>query len=75
MKSEELYSWIRTAGMLSIIPIVLVSGPLAGYFAADILINKFNLPGYTTIICVILGFVASARETIRIIRIALKTKE
>ena len=75
MKSEDIYRWIRTAGLLALIPIVLACGPLGGYLIADILIKKFNLPGSTTVICVILGFVASLRETIRIIKIALNTKE
>jgi hypothetical protein len=75
MKTKEIYRWVKTAGILSIIPIVLAAGPLSGYLVADLLISKFGFPGYSTIICVILGFAASARETVRIIRIALKAKE
>lgn len=75
MKSEELYKWVRTAGLLGIIPIVLATGPLAGYFLGDLLVAKYAFPGYTIIICVALGFLASAQETIKIIKIALKTKE
>ncbi|MCX5678163.1 MAG: hypothetical protein NTY76_03535 [Candidatus Omnitrophica bacterium] len=75
MKSEELYRWVRTAGLLAVIPIILAGGPLGGYLIADLLIKKFTLPGYTAVICVILGFIASVQETIRIIKIALRTKE
>jgi hypothetical protein len=74
MKIKEIFRWVRTAGLLSIIPIILAGGPLGGYLIADILIKKLTLPGYTAAICVILGFIASIRETIRIIKIALKTK-
>jgi hypothetical protein len=74
MKNEELYGWVRTAGLLAVIPIILASGPLGGYLIADLLIKKLNLPGYTVIICVILGFIASVQETVRIIKIALKTR-
>ena len=75
MKTEEMYRWVKTAGMLSIIPIVLSAGPLSGYLVADLLIGKFGFPGYTTIICVIIGFAAGVKETVRIIKIALKAKE
>lgn len=75
MKGEELYRWVRTAGLLALIPIVLACGPLGGYLIADLLIKKLTLPGYTTIICVILGFIAGVRETVRIIKTALKARE
>ena len=75
MSGKKIYGWVRTAGLLAIIPIILALGPLAGYFIADMLIKKFALPGYTAAICVIMGFAASVQETIKIIRIALKTGE
>lgn len=75
MKNEEAYRLIRTAGLLAIIPIVLATGPLGGYLVADLLVNRFGLPGYTIAICVVLGFAAGVRETIRIIRIVLSSKE
>ena len=75
MKTEEFYARIRTAGLLAIIPIVLATGPLGGYLIADLLVKKLGLPGYATAVCVILGFIAGIRETIKIIRIAIKSKE
>ncbi len=75
MENKEIYRWVRTAGLLAIIPILLAGGPLGGYLVADILIKKFSLPGYTAVICVILGFIAGVRETVRIIKIALNTRE
>lgn len=75
MKTEEFYGRIRTAGLLALIPIILATGPLGGYLIADILVNKFRLPGYLTVICVILGFIASVQEIVKIIRITLKSKE
>lgn len=75
MKREEIYGWLRTAGLLAIIPIILLAGPLGGYLIADLLIKKIGLPVQVAVICVILGFIASVRETIKIIRIALRSKE
>ena len=74
MKTEEFYSRIRVAGLLAIIPIVLATGPLGGYLIADLVVEKLGFPHYTTVICVILGFIASIQEIIKIIRIAIKSK-
>ena len=74
MKSEEFYVRIRTAGLLAIIPIVLATGPLGGYLIADLLVKRLGFPGYTIAFCVIIGFIAGIRETIKVIRIALKSK-
>ena len=75
MSSKEVYSWVRTAGFLMLIPIVLAAGPLGGYLAADLLIKKMHFPGYTAIILVALGFVASVQEIVKIIKITLKSGE
>ena len=70
---QEIYKWIRLGGLLSFIPFILVAGPMAGYLAGEYLIKRFGLPPFTSFILATLGFVGSARETIRIIKIALKT--
>jgi len=70
MNKKVMFKWIRAGGMLALIPIVLAAGPFAGYMAADLLIKRFNFPDYTTAICVIIGFAAGFRETIRIIKAA-----
>jgi len=48
---------------------------MAGYFLADYLETKFGFPRYTYAICVGIGFIASARETIRIIKLALRAEK
>ena len=70
----KVYKWIRISGLLSFIPILLAAGPLAGYFLADYLEKGFNFPGWTSAVCVTIGFIASVRETVRIIRLALKAE-
>lgn len=76
MTSPTAYKWIRVAGLLTLIPIVLAAAPLAGYIAGDWLIYQLGFPRHTTIVCVIIGFATSVRETIKIIQAALKaTKE
>ena len=71
MSSKKVFRWIKVGGLLSLIPIVLAAGPLTGYLAADFLVKKLNFPGWTSIVCVIIGFVASAQEVVRIVKAAL----
>ena len=70
----KVYKWIKIGGLLSFIPVIMASGPLAGYFCADYLEKRFGLPGFTSAIFITTGFIASARETIRIIKLAIKTE-
>ena len=71
----KAYKWIKIGGLLSFIPVIMAAGPLGGYFCADYLEKRFGLPGFTSGIFIIIGFIASARETVRIIKLALKTEE
>jgi len=73
-KKKEVYKWIKVGGLLSLIPFVLVAGPLMGYMAFDYIAKRFGAPPYLAYILVTIGFAAGVRETIRIIRITLNSK-
>jgi len=73
-KKREIYNWIKVGSLLSLIPFVLVAGPLMGYVAFDYLHKRFGIPPYVSYLFITVGFAASVRETIRIIKIALRTK-
>lgn len=64
---KEIYRLIKCVGIVSFIPFILVSGPLAGYLLGDFLRNKFKLDHNITSILVIIGLIASIWETIAII--------
>ena len=70
---RELYKRIRIGGLLSFIPFILAAGPLAGYLAGEYLSKRFGFPPLTPAVLAGIGFLAGVRETIRVIRIALKT--
>ncbi len=70
----KLYKWIKIGGLLSFIPIAMASGPLAGYFLADYLHIRYGAPELTFAIFITVGFLASMFETVRIVRLALKTE-
>ena len=75
MAKAEVYKWVKIGGILSFIPFVLVAGPLGGYFLGDYLEKKFGLGSYVSLICITIGFLVSVRETIRIVKMALRTEE
>ena len=70
---QEIYKWIRLGGLLSFIPFILAAGPIAGYLAGVYLVRHFGLPNFSTAVLTVAGFLASARETVRLIRVAIKT--
>jgi hypothetical protein len=69
---KEVYTWIKIAGLLSYIPVVLVAGPLAGYFCGELLAKKFVLTPLIVIVLIGLGIIVSIIEAIRIIKLTLK---
>ena len=71
----NLYKWIKIAGLLSFLPFVLVAGPMAGFYLGTYLEKKFSLPAYISLVFITIGFIASLKEAIRIVKIALRTQE
>ena len=70
-----LYKRIKIIGFLSFLPLVLGAGPIAGFYLGNYLERRFGLPVYVSIVLVTIGFVASLKESIRIVKMALKTQE
>ena len=75
MEKPKIYKWIKLLGFLMFIPMILLAGPLSGYIVGDFLVKKFKISGYATFIFIGVGFLASLVETVRIIRLAIKTEE
>jgi len=72
MKKDDLYKRIKIAGIISFIPVILVAGPLSGYFLGAYLEQTFGLAWYVSFITITIGFVASIREVIRAIKLVSK---
>ncbi len=68
----KTYKQIKIVGFILFIPLILCAGPLAGYFTGDYLARRFNWPSYVSLLAAAVGFAASVKETVRIIRVALK---
>jgi hypothetical protein len=71
----KIYRWIRVSGLLSLLPIVMAAAPLGGYWFGEFLVERASFPRYTVIICAIIGFAAGLRESVRIIRAAIRSSE
>lgn len=74
-RKADVYKWIKIGGLLSFLPFVLVAGPIGGYILGNYLVNKFHLPAYASLIFITIGFLASLKEAVKVIRLALKTQE
>jgi hypothetical protein len=75
MQKEKIYKWIKIGGLLSFLPFVMAAGPLGGYLIGDFLQKKFGLGPVAMAVCIILGFIGSAFETVKIIKSALRAEE
>ncbi len=74
-RKSDLYRWIKIGGLLSFLPFVLAVGPIGGFFLGSYLEHRFGLPAYVSIAFITVGFIASLKETIKIIKIALQTQD
>ena len=72
-KKAEFYRLAKIWGLVSFIPVVLAAGPIAGYFFGEYLEKKFGFAPYISMSLVALGFIAGAREVVRILRLIKKS--
>ncbi|MFA5144781.1 MAG: hypothetical protein WC723_02065 [Candidatus Omnitrophota bacterium] len=73
-RKARIYGLMKLWGMLSFIPLLLVSAPLLGYAAGKLLIDKFRFPPFVQFVSIGLGFMAAILETVSIIKAASKIK-
>ncbi len=71
---EKDYRFIRQVGLLTTIPLMLLSGPLIGFLIGNYIDKRFGTAPWFMVLFVCLGFVASIRQTIAIIKKASNNK-
>jgi F0F1-type ATP synthase assembly protein I len=71
-KKDEFYSYLRQAGIYTVIPIILALGPIIGYFIGNFLDRKLHTEPYLMILFLIFGFIASGKEVYRLVKKAMK---
>ena len=74
-RKADIYRWIKIGGLLSFLPFVLVAGPIAGFYLGNYLEKRFSLPPYVSIAIIAAVFIGSFSETVKIVKIALRTQE
>ena len=71
-KKDNNFEQIKQVGVLTVVPIILLVGPLFGYFLGSWIDRKFHIYPWFTIILITLGFVASGREIVRLLKQTMK---
>ncbi len=69
---NAFYSQVKDLGVLTTIPIILLAGPLVGFFIGSWIDRKTQLYPWFTIIFVFLGFFAAGREIFRLLQVIQK---
>ncbi|MDD5432390.1 MAG: hypothetical protein PHO70_05325 [Candidatus Omnitrophica bacterium] len=72
---KQIYKLIKLAGLVTFIPFVLVSGPIAAFVLGSFLQKKFFFSEYYTYALVVLGFAISIIEVIKILRKTVKIEK
>ena len=67
-KKDDFYSQVKQIGVLTAIPVVLLVGPVFGFFLGNWIDRKASIYPWFTITFILLGFVASGREVARLLR-------
>lgn len=71
-KKDAVYSQVKQLGVLTAVPLILLIGPLVGFFIGGWIDRRFQFYPWFTILFLILGFVAAGREISRLLRQILK---
>ena len=73
-KEEKFYPSVRNLGIVITIPTVFAVGPIVGFFIGNWIDQKWNTDPWAMITFVLLGFVASVKQVIDIIKRATDSK-
>ncbi len=71
-KKEGLPQQLKQLGIVTTIPVILLVGPSFGFLIGRWLDRKSHIYPWFTIIFLTLGFIASAREIIRLLKLIAK---
>lgn len=66
---KDLQRLFWMLGLALTLPMVLLSGPLAGYLISQWLIKTWNWAPATTLVFVLLGLIGSVIQAVRVLRL------
>jgi ATP synthase protein I len=71
---EDRYWAIRQAGLLTTIPVLLAASPIIGFFIGRFIDRKVNTEPVFSAVFLLLGFIAGAIQTARVVKLAGKQR-
>jgi len=74
-KSDERRAYLRQSGLLSTVPFLMAVPPVAGLLIGRYIDGRFDTDPIFTIVLLVLGFVAGARETASVIKKANREQD
>jgi hypothetical protein len=72
MAQNDLYTSIRRFGAATLIPFVLIAGPLAGYMVGSFVQEEWSQPFWVLLLFVAGGLITSCFEVYRILKYIMK---
>jgi F0F1-type ATP synthase assembly protein I len=69
-KDQDRFRGLRQVSLLTAIPVLLVLGPIIGWWFGSFLDRRWGTGPYLMVLFIVLGFVASGRETWKLIKLA-----
>ena len=70
MSDRERLAGMRQIALLTSIPAILLVGPILGWWGGSYLDRRLGTEPWLMVVCIVLGFVASGRETWKLIKLA-----
>jgi len=74
-RDQDRYRGLRQVSLLTAIPVLLVLGPVIGWWFGSFLDRRWGTSPYLMMVFIVLGFVASGRETWKLIKLASGPEE
>ena len=71
--NQEKFDLLKQVAAASMVPFILVGGPLLGFFLGDWVDRRFLIAPYGKLVFMALGIGASVQEIVQIIRRILKS--
>jgi len=73
-KDEKFYPLVRNLGIVVTIPMVFVVGPVIGFLIGNWIDQKWNTAPWGMITLILLGFIASVKQVIDLIKRATNSQ-
>jgi ATP synthase protein I len=72
---DDFYSAMRQAGLLTTIPVLLAVSPIIGLLIGRWIDGKLGTEPVFSIVLLIVGFAAGAKQVVRLVKLAGKNRE